>query len=78
MELLDNEAARLKMGAALEGWNTADAAEQVATRMLAFIGVPNALASPRPEENSAAPATFRSQPESHVSSPPLRLQALEQ
>lgn len=78
VELLDDEDARLKMGTALERWNTADAAEQVATRMLAFMGVATASTSRGSEEKSAGAESCRPQSESHGGSPPLRLQALEQ
>jgi UDP-N-acetylglucosamine--N-acetylmuramyl-(pentapeptide) pyrophosphoryl-undecaprenol N-acetylglucosamine transferase len=41
IDLLEDEAARLKMRSALERWNSAHAAELVAERMLAFMGDQN-------------------------------------
>ncbi len=77
IELLENEAARLKMSSALERWNATDAAEHVAARMLAFIG--DASCSARSTlANPAGAAVFHAEADLPGPNPPLRLQVLEQ
>src|SRR4029434_1553931 len=63
IELLEDEAVRQKMSAALDGWNPVDAAERVATRILAFLSVEHASESRLPGRKPAEAASFRSESE---------------
>ncbi len=77
VKLLGDDHARLQMSRALEGWNTANAAEQVATRMLRFMGVTDSGTLRNGQEDSIAPRTLRAPSEGRGGSSPLLLQTLE-